>query len=71
MKQIVRVSVSNANGGYSAKQLLRFYDKLRKRSAHPNFDSLSHPAPAQRLPVCVRWWRNSSFGTVETARVKI
>ncbi|TXI95022.1 MAG: hypothetical protein E6Q34_03740 [Burkholderiaceae bacterium] len=35
--------------GYSAKQLLRFYDKLRKRSAHPNFDSLSHPAPAQRL----------------------
>lgn len=35
--------------GYSAQGLLSFFVKLRKHSAYPNFESRSHPAPAQRV----------------------
>lgn len=41
--------------GYPAKNLLRFYEKLRKRSAYPNFESRSHPAPSERLQRLRDW----------------
>lgn len=41
--------------GYPAKSLLRFYEKLRKRSAYPNFESRSHPAPSERLQRLRDW----------------
>ena len=43
--------------GYAAKGLLAFYEKLRKKSAYPNFESLSHPAPAARLQRLRDWLR--------------
>ena len=43
--------VSNARA--TSETVLRFHDKLRKRSAHPNFDSLSHPGASATSTVCV------------------
>ena len=41
--------------GHPAKSLLRFYEKLRKRSAYPNFESRTHPAPSERLQRLRDW----------------
>lgn len=41
--------------GYPAKGLLSFFVKLSKHNAYPNFDSRSHPAPAQRLQRLRDW----------------
>ena len=41
--------------GFAGSMLIRFFEKLRKHSVYPNFDSKSHPAPAQRLQRLRSW----------------
>lgn len=41
--------------GYPAAGLLSFFKKLVKQSGYPNFESASHPAPAQRYARARQW----------------
>ncbi|WMW80833.1 M48 family metalloprotease [Undibacterium cyanobacteriorum] len=46
--------------GFAGAMLIRFFEKLRKHSAYPNFDSKSHPAPAQRLQRLRTWYQQQT-----------
>lgn len=46
--------------GYPAKNLMTFFEKLKKRSAYPNFESRSHPAPAERLQRLRDWFQQQA-----------
>lgn len=41
--------------GYTPTSLLGFFKKLAKQAGYPNFESASHPAPAQRYARARRW----------------
>lgn len=51
--------------GYPAQGLLSFFVKLRKHSAYPNFESRSHPAPAQRVQRLRNWLLQAKLITAQ------
>lgn len=54
--------------GYPVAGLLSFYKKLAKQAAYPNFESASHPAPAQRYARARVWATDRDDSAASHAR---